>query len=125
MSSDQAGKLMTNFQKALLMSSQIVAVTIVAGIIYGLVAKGRFTFDHAWSAGFVVGAIIIVAGAVMFIMPLSTLFKKSRLLDHTTYREKIDEERSVKNKKVKWLLIVGIFTIIITGAIQLLVWLIT
>ena len=110
-------------RKAVLMSVRIIAIVAVIGIAYGLMATGAFTLKYAFTANFWVGITIFLGGLLVLITPTALLIKKSRLIDHTTYSQKFMEERDRKRVQAYELIYIGLCIILITGAIQLVVWL--
>ena len=112
------------FKKAILMSVRIVAIVATIGIVYGLIAMRVFTVTYAFAANFWVGIIIFVGGLLVLITPTFLLIKKSRLIDHTTYGQKFMEERDRKRSRACELICIGMGNILITGTVQIIVWLV-
>ena len=114
------------FKRAVFMSVRLVAIIAVLGIAYGFRALGSFTFTYAFRANFWVGVTILIGGLLVFLTPTALLInkavKKSRLIDHTTYHERFEEEHERKRARAYELIYIGICNITITGALQLVLW---
>jgi len=111
---------MSLFIKSVAISIKIVAIVALLGVVYGLVADSALVYTYAVNANLVVGVIILISGLIKFITPTSLLVKKSRLIDHTTYVEKLREERERKHLKAYELIYVGIAGIAVTATMQFL-----
>ena len=109
-----------------LISTASVCVLLIAicGIVFGFLAGEGFTLTHAYNANFLIGAIVVASGIVVLFLPGKQSFKRSKLVDHSTYIERTRDERDVKQKKGYDLLFLGILIIIIAGIIQVVHWLI-
>ena len=109
---------MNAFVKNIFFSLQIILVTSVLAIGYGAVRWHVLTFIYVFNANFIIGAFIIIIALVLLIMP--AMLKPDKLLDHSTYVERISELRRQKREKAYGFILLGIQIIIITGLIQLL-----
>ena len=111
-------------KKAVSLSVRIAAVVTGIGIAYGFFTAGAFTLTYAFKANFWVGVTILLGGLIKFITPTALLIKKSRLIDHSTYGQSFMEERERKRIQAYELIFIGLCSIMITGTLQLAVWLI-
>jgi len=106
----------------------VLLITIVSALraAYGLIFRGGITYNYVLMASFWVGAFLIASGILLFITPagLALLFRRNRLVDSTTYGEKVVEERETRNVKAYEHIFIGIGMISITGMIQFAAWLI-
>jgi hypothetical protein len=114
------------FKKAASFSIRLVLITAGLGIAYGFIDTGAFTLTYAFYANFRVGIVILIAGLITFFFPtvitIRKMMKKTRLIDHTTYREKFTEESEGKRIRSYELMYIGMFILIISGFIQVIVW---
>ena len=112
--------------KTVFLAVQLIAVITVISIIYGFIADGHFTLFYVFTWNFVAAAVVIAAGLVIWFMParLAARFKKSKLIDHTTYKDEIMEERRVKQVKGLEIICIGIAATLITALVELVIWLI-
>ena len=116
------------FKKVVFMSVRLVAIIGCIGIAYGFTASRSLTFTYAFRANFWVGVTILISGLFIFFTPTALLVnrtvKKSRIIDHTTYHEKFQEERERKHKRANELIYTGICNITITGFLQFVLWIV-
>jgi len=91
-------------------------------VIYGLIAYRLFTFQYFFIANFSVAAVLITGGIILHFIPSFT-FMKSKLLDHSTYVERSFDSRDNRQKKARLILWWGIYNILITGLIEVFIWL--
>jgi len=107
------------FARTAVMALQFILVTSVAAIVYGFIRRGSFTPAYIFTANFLVGVIIISISLVMMIIPVSLKFDK--LTDHTTFTERFYVGQHMeKQKKAFGFLSLGLFIVLITGLIQIL-----
>jgi hypothetical protein len=111
--------------KILFLSLQSIAVVTVVCIVYGFILERGFTLAYIFTGNFIAAAVIIASGVVIWFMPvrLALRLRKSKLIDHTTYKDAYMDERKVKQDKGLEVLCIGIACIIITGLIELVLWL--
>ena len=109
---------MNAFVKNIITSLQLILGTAVLAVCYGAIRWRVLTFMYVFNANFIVGAFIICIALVLLIIP--ALLKPDKLLDHSTYVERISELRRQKREKAYGFILLGIQIIIITGLIQLL-----
>ena len=86
------------------------------GIIYGTILLSRFSLLYLFTANFLAGAIIVLIGVVVFIIPIRP---KGKLIDHSTVGETMMEMREKKRKKSLEIIYLGMFIILIPALIQL------
>ena len=110
--------------KILLHSVISIAVICVAALIYGRIAVGFFTPAYIFRANFLVGAIIIMVGLVVFMIPtrltIQHKLKDNKLVDHSNYASFIMEKKEQKRKLAYEFIYLGICIIAIAALVQLL-----
>ena len=112
---------MQGFLKTVVIASQFVLGIAVIMMVYGLIATGSINLDLIFHASFFVGVIIIGVGVVVMIVPSRELF--SKLTDHSNFVQRTKEIRERKMEKALGFLSLGIMIMLITGIIQVIVWL--
>jgi len=112
--------------RTFLISLQLVAVVTVLCVVYGLIADGKFTMSYIFIGNFAAAALVIASALIILVLPanMTARMRKSRLIDHTTYKEAYIEEREKKRGQGYEILFIGIASIILTGVIELLIWVI-
>ena len=114
-------------KRAIFMSVRLVGIIMVLGLIYAYVVTEAIIFTYAYRLNFGIGLTILIGGLLTYFTPTALLInrkiKTNRLIDHSTYHEKFEEEREHKHIKALELIYIGIFNITITGALQLALWL--
>jgi len=106
------------FLKTVLDSLKFILVTTLLSIAVGSIVRGRFSLAYVFNANLIVGAAIICTGLIIMLLP--TRFKFGKLVDHTTFSERYLEHRRQKQEKSREFLFLGLFIVIITGLLQLL-----
>ena len=103
-------------------SAFIVALVAVLSLLYAWYSRGTLTPAYVFTANFYVGTFLTIAGLlVMLIGPAYQLFRKNDLLeDHTTYGERLMEERANTVARSHELLYIGMLNISITAIAQLI-----
>ena len=109
-------------KKLVLLSGLIFAAVSAIRITYGLITREVLTYNYVLMASFWVGALFIVSGILIFIMPAFLFLKRGRLLDSTTYNERVVEERIKKNSRSFEHIIIGTCIIFISGIVQFVAW---
>ena len=94
------------------------------GIVFGFITAGRFTLIYAFNANFLFGPVVTAAGILMLLFPDHAVFKRDKLLDHTTFVERTKETRESRRARAFQLLLTGVLIIIFAGSIQMALWLI-
>jgi len=94
---------------------------MLCGIIYGYIAMGRLTFLYGFNVNFLIGSVLIASGILKLFIPS---LKRDKLTDHSTYIERAGEEREARQEKANELLYMGLLNVVITGVIQVVLWLI-
>ncbi|MCL2169125.1 MAG: hypothetical protein FWB74_03770 [Defluviitaleaceae bacterium] len=102
--------------KVLLTSLTIALITSFIALIYALISQGSLIAAYAFTANFVVGVVVILAGLVVLLMPLSWV--KDKLLDHSTFGERTNDARERKRKRSHEILYIGMCVIILAGIAQ-------
>ncbi|MCL2874319.1 MAG: hypothetical protein FWE29_05230 [Defluviitaleaceae bacterium] len=116
---------MEKFIKLFTASLTCILIIAVCGVIYGFVIGDGLTFSYAYSANFIIGAILMAAGIVLLFLPIGISFKSNKLVDHSTYVERTKDARESKQEKAYELLYLGFLNVINAGTIQIVHWLIT
>jgi hypothetical protein len=111
--------------KILFLSLQSIAIVTAVCIVYGLFSERRFTLAYVFTGNFIAAAIITAAGVVIWFLPvrLALRLMKSKLIDHTTYKDHYMDERKKKQDKALEIICIGIACTFITGLIELILWL--
>lgn len=109
-------------KKSILMSLGMVLLITFVDTVYGFFVGRVFNMRYAFSANFWVGAIILLSGLFRIMIPAQLLIKKSKLIDHTTYGEKVFAERELKRARGLELIYTGLGIIIITATLQFVLW---
>jgi len=108
---------MEKLKKMLWLSFQFNLVITIGGLIYGFIVHGHFTVRYLFSANFLVGAIVILIGLIMLIVPVRP---KGKLIDHSTYADALLELREQKRKKAYDMMYLGMGVILIMAVLQVL-----
>jgi len=108
------------FLKLLPVSLGLIIIIAAFSIVYGFIAHGSFTMRYVFNANFLVGIILIAVGIVIMFIPTIFSLWKEKLLDHSTYVEKSYDSREYRQQKARMILWLGLFNIVLTGLIQLL-----
>jgi len=114
---------MEAFVKLFTASLTCIFIIAAGGIIYGFAVGEGLTFAYAYNANFIIGAMLMGAGIVLLFLPISLSHKRDKLTDHTTYVERTQDERALKQKKAYDLIYLGILNVINAGIIQVAHWL--
>ena len=103
----------------------VVSIVTVCGIIFGLVARGRFTVEYVFMANFIVAAVIIAAGLLLPATPNRVVDKlRNRQLVEYTMHEDFMQSRAAKERQGYKILWVGISCAAITGIAEIVIWLV-
>jgi len=102
----------------------IILVTSVIGIAYGLVLERSFTLGYAFSANFVVAALLIASGLLYPVIPkrLTDKLRSKQLFEYKMHMEYMQERatRQEEGYRIMW---IGIAVAMIAGLIEILLWL--
>ena len=112
---------MSGFLKTTSIAFQFVIGTAVIMMVYQLIRDGSLDQELIFNACFFVGIIIIGVSFVVMILPSRALFEKT--IDHSNIVDRTKEYRERKMERAYSVLIMGIMIILITGIIQVIVWL--
>ena len=108
----------------LLSSVILLAVISVAAMIYGRITLGFFTFRFLFPAHFLTGAIIIMLGLVVMIIPLRMTayfnLRDNKLIDHTNYALLMMEKKEKKRILANEFIYLGMSIIAISAIAQFL-----
>jgi len=112
--------------KILLLSLQIVAVVSIVSIVIASVVARRFSLALVFQGNLIAAVVIITVGLVIWFFPVSLLarFNKNKLVDYSTVVEFLREERKKKQRKGNETIWIGLSCGIISGVIQILLWMI-
>ena len=108
---------MKKLKKTLWLSLQFILVITLGGLIYGAIVHRHFTVRYLFLANFLVGAIVILIGLIMLLVPVRP---KGKLIDHSTYADALMELREQKRKKAHDMLYLGMRIILIPAVLQVL-----
>ena len=105
-------------KRLMLMCAQTVVVVAVCAVLVAYFRWGGLSFRYVFTANFGVGGVIILAGLVVTYMPV--IFPRGdKLLDHTTYTERMLKAREEKRRRGFELLYIGMGVIIVAALVQL------
>jgi len=102
------------------------AITVVVGALspfYALIAHGRMASYYIFTANLLVAAFLVAAGLVVLVFPARLSESEKRLLDHSTYAERMGDIRERKRERAYHLLYIGLLAGGITMLAELLVFL--
>ena len=114
----------------LLLAAAIVLIVAALGIGFGFLTQGRFVMSYAFVPNFIVSAIIIATGIIGPPVSRSVMdfirIKAKQYTDKVTEETYTDymEERMEKRRKGRGILWVGITCALLTGGIEILLWLV-
>jgi len=111
---------MKKYWKLLMVSLCFVGIVALGGLIFGFVTQQSFVLRYAFTANFFIGAVVILSGVVAMFVPSSLVTKGGKLLDRTTYIERSFDARQQRQQKAREVLWVGIFNMLITGIVELM-----
>ena len=126
-------KLKEKFRKicsTIFVAATIILIVAALGIGFGFLTQRQFVLNYAFFPNFIVSAIIIAAGiigppksrgALDFIRIKAKQY--SDVITDETYTDHM-EERKQKRLKGREILWVGITCALLTGGIEILIWLI-
>ena len=123
-------EILRKIGNTLFVAAVIVLVVAALGIIFGLLTQRQFVLSYAFVPNFIVSAIIIATGIIgpptsnslmNFIRAKAKQY--SSVVTEETYTDHM-EERKQKRLKGREILWVGISCALITGGIEILLWLV-
>ncbi|MCL2366289.1 MAG: hypothetical protein FWC75_04485 [Oscillospiraceae bacterium] len=110
---------MKHYVKLLSVALCLMSIVAVLSIIYGFIAHGFLTMRYIFNVNFFIGVVLISGGIVLMFLP-SSFDPRSKLLDRTTFAERGFDRREKRQQKARSVLWLGIFTVLLTGLIQVL-----
>jgi len=117
---------MAAYLKTVLIALQFILLTSVLSTVFSLIRQGRFSLDYVFTANFFIGAVIICFGLFMKFFPGMAFFKNlktDKLIDHSTFNERfIFGIYLPRQEKAYGIVLLGSAVIIITGLIELTLW---
>jgi len=117
---------MAAYLKTILIALQFILLTAVLSVVFGFITQSRFTLEYVFIANFSIGSIIISIGLLMKFFPGVAFFKHLRtdkLSDHSTFADRfISGIYLPRQEKAFGFIVLGLAVIIITGLIELIVW---
>ena len=117
--------LMHRVRIAVLSSLVIVAVVAICGIIFGFISDGHFTLEYAFAANFIVAAVMVTTGLILPLAPNRVVDKlRNRQLVEYYMHSDFMSSRASKQKQGYKIMWVGLSSAVITGALELVIWLI-
>jgi len=117
---DKLKRLLIKVRNLIILSAGFIVVISICSMIYGRIVAGFFTLSFVFPAIFLVGAIIIMIGIVIFIVPVRPRLKDNKLIDHTTFASAAMERREKKRAVAYDALYLGITIILLASVVQLL-----
>ncbi|MCL2200460.1 MAG: hypothetical protein FWB75_00710 [Oscillospiraceae bacterium] len=112
---------MKRYLRLLLVSLCFIVVLAALSIVYGLIAHGYFTLRYVFIANFTIGVVLILTGILItFIPSVYSGEKNANMLDSSTFVERSYDSREKRQQKGRIVLWVGIFNIVLTGLVQIL-----
>jgi len=127
---EKAKKVLRKFCNTLFVAAVIVLIVAAIGIGFGFITQGQLVLNYAFFPNFVVSAIIIATGIIGPPVSKSVMdFIRIKAKQHTavvtdeTYTDYMEEriQKRLKGREILWL---GITCAILTGSIEILLWLI-
>jgi len=112
--------VLLSFLKLIPVSLCSIVIIAIFSIIFGFIAQGGFTLRYVFNANFLTAVIIIVFGIVIMLFPTILTMLKDKLVDSSTYIEKSYDKREDRQGKARIVLWLGIYNMVFTGLIQLL-----
>ena len=117
--------LLHRMRIAVLSSLVIVVVVAICGIIFGLITVGHFTLNYAFTANFIVAAVMITAGLLLPLAPNRVVDKlRNRQLVEYYMHSDFMRTRASKQKQGYRIMWVGLSCAAITGVLEIVIWLI-
>jgi len=105
--------------KNLRTSTFIVLIVSVVSGIYFFVTNGSIVLDQVFIANFAVGTVLATGGILLLFFP--PMIKRDKLLDHSTYLQRMGDAREKKRKIAYDMLYVGLGVTAITAVVELVV----
>ena len=127
---EKSRDILRKIGSTLFVAAAIVLIVAAIGIVFGLLTQGQFVLRYAFIPNFVVSALIIAIGIIGPPMSKSVLdFIRIKAKQHTaivtdeTYTDYMEEriQKRLKGREFLWL---GITCALLTGTIEILLWLI-
>ena len=112
--------VLLSFLKLIPVSLCSIIIIAIFSIIYGLIAQGGFTLRYIFTANFLAAVIIIVFGIVIMLFPTILTMLRDKVVDSSNYIEKSYDKREDRQGKARIVLWLGIYNMVFTGLIQLL-----
>ena len=109
-----------DFLKLLGVAGLIVVIVGVLSPLYPLIAYGRMMPYYIFSANLIVAAVLVAGGLIVLILPVKLSETEKRLLDHSTYVERMGDARERKRGRAHQMLYVGLLAGGITMIVELL-----
>ena len=111
---------MKKYLKVFFVSLCSIVIIAVVSIVYGLIKYSSFTLHYIFDANFFAGFILLVAGVVIMFLPSAIFTKDGNLLEQVTLIERSLDNREKKQQIARIILWLGLFIVVLTGLIQLL-----
>jgi len=123
-------EVLRKISSTVLVAATIVLVVAALGIGFGFITQRQFVLSYAFVPNFIVAAIIIATGIIGppkskglmdFIRIKASQY--TNIVTEETYTDHMEErkQRRLKGRAIMW---VGIACALITGGIEILLWLI-
>ena len=112
--------ILTKYAKLLPVSFLCIAVVTVLSLLYEVIAHRNVSMRYVYDANFFVGVVLIATGLVYMMVPSSMLRKDDKMFDHSTFVERSFKARHDRQQRAMKILVFGIFNILITGVLQII-----
>ena len=125
---EKFNEVLRKIGSTLFVAAVIVLIVAALGIGFGLLTQRQLIWSYAFSANFIISAIIILTGIIGPPMSRGVMdFIRKKATQHTaivtdeTYTDYM-EERKQKRKRGREFFRIGIACALITGGIEILLW---
>jgi len=116
-------EVLKKYLKILLISFCAIFVIAVLSIVYEAIVHSSVSFRYIFFANFLAGAIVTALAVIIMFLPVAIFTKVGESLDRYTYFQRTLDNRESKQKKARVVLWLGLFMFVLTGLIEMLVWL--
>lgn len=120
---DAQNTIVKRFIRILGMSGVVIVIAAIIGITYSLINHSALLVRYMYNAGFIVSAVIIGCGLVLFGVPVRMWDARNKhLIDHTNYAAVVMTKRENKRRRAFDILYIGILSFVIVGIVEMIVW---
>jgi len=111
---------MKKYLKLLFVSMCLIVIIAILSIVYDLIVHRSITFRYIFSANFFAGIFVMAAGIVIMFLPSAIFFKDNKSMDRFNYVEHSFDNREKRQQIARIILWLGLYIVVFTGLIQLL-----